>query len=406
MGWLLPNYTYRGVNMAQEEYGLHTRAIHGGERPDPTTGAVVPPLVQSTTYHFESAEEAAATFAGDREGYVYTRWGNPTQTTLEGRIASLEGARGCLATASGMAAVATALFTIVQQGDHIVSSSSVYSGTFDLMSHRLPRLGVEITLVDAFDTEGFAQAMQENTVAVYLETPGNPTLAISDIAAIAQMAKAYGATVLVDNTFATPLNQRPLELGADVVIYSATKYFCGHGDAMAGAIVADADFVQRANEEVVRNTGGIISPFNAWLILRGLQTFPLRMACHNVNAMEVARFLEGHPRVEKVIYPGLPSHPQYHIATKQMDGFGGMVCFEVKGGIEGGRWLMNRVQLCTLAVSLGDNRTLICHPASTTHAPMSREDRLASGISDGLVRLSVGTEDVDDIIYDLDQALG
>lgn len=385
--------------------GFATRAIHAGVHPDPATGAVVPPLYQSTTYAFGSPEEGAALFSGEKEGFVYTRWGNPTQAALETRIAALEGGEAALATATGMAAVTTALFTLVKQGDHIVSTASLYSGTFEFFTRRLPSLGVEVTLVEASQTNRFREALRPNTVALYMETPGNPTLALTDIAGVVEIARKAGVMTLVDNTFATPYNQRPLELGADVVIHSATKYFCGHGDAMGGAIVGRKDFIQRASEEVLRVMGGVISPFNAWLILRGTQTLALRMERHNANALEVARFLEGHRAVEWVRYPGLPSHPQHETAKKQMSGFGGMVCFEVRGGLEAGRRLMKRLKLCTLAVSLGDNRTLICHPASTTHLAMSPEARLAAGITDGLVRLSVGTEDVEDLIADLDQGL-
>lgn len=385
--------------------GFATRAIHAGVRPDPVTGAVAPPLYQSTTYAFGSPEEGAALFSGETEGFVYTRWGNPTQAALETRIAALEGGEAALTTATGMAAVTTAMLTLVKQGDHIVSTDSLYSGTFEFFTHRLASLGVEVSLVEAARTERFRQALRPNTVAVYMETPGNPTLAITDMAGVVEIAREAGVMTFMDNTFATPYNQRPLELGVDVVIHSATKYFCGHGDAMGGAIVGRKDFIQRASEEVLRVMGGIISPFNAWLILRGIQTLGLRMERHNANALRVARFLEEHPAVEWVRYPGLPSHPQHETAKKQMSGFGGMVCFEVRGGLEAGRRLMKRLQLCTLAVSLGDNRTLICHPASTTHVGVPQEARLRAGISDGLVRLSVGTEDAEDIIADLDQAL-
>ena len=390
--------------MTEADYGFSTKAVRAGEQPDPTTGAVVPPIYQTNTYFFRSAEEGAAIFAGEREGFVYARYGNPTQATLERRTAALEGGEAALATASGMAAVTTAIFAIAKKGDHIVSADSLYSGTYDFFSNKLPSLGIEVTLVDATDPSAFQKALRENTVAIYMETPGNPTLAVTDIAAVVEIAKSAGVMTLIDNTFATPYNQRPLELGVDVVIHSATKYLGGHGDTMAGVIVGSKEFIER-NSKLLRVLGGVISPFNAWLILRGIPTLPLRMERHNSNALEVAHFLENHPKVERVIYPGLPSHPQYEVARKQMKGFGGMVCFEVKGGLEAGRRLMNSVKLCTLAVSLGDNRSLICHPASMTHASMSPEGRLAVGISDGLIRFSVGTEDIQDIIRDLSQAL-
>ena len=392
--------------MEQAELGFATKAIHAGQAPDPTTGAVALPLQQSTTYAFTNVEEGAALFSGQREGFVYTRWGNPTQAALERRIAALEGGEAALATASGMAAVTTAILALVKQGDHIVSSNSIYSGTFDFFARKLPNLGVEVSFVEATQTDGFREALRGNTVAIYMETPGNPTLAITDIAGVVEIAREAGVMTFLDDTFATPYNQRPLELGVDVVIHSATKYFCGHGDAMGGAIVGRKDFIRGADKEVLRDLGGVISPFNAWLILRGIQTLALRMERHNSNAMRVAGFLEGHPAVEWVRYPGLESHPQHQVARRQMSGFGGMVCFQVRGGIEAGRRLMNRLKLCTLAVSLGANCTLICHPASTTHVGVPREARLATGITDGLVRLSVGTEDVEDIIADLAQGLG
>ncbi len=390
--------------MTEADYGFSTKAIRAGEQPDPVTRAVVPPIYQTNTYFFRNAEEGAAIFAGEREGFVYARYGNPTQATLERRIAALEGGEAALATASGMAAVTLAIFAIAKKGDHIVSADSLYSGTYDFFSNKLPNLGVEVTLVDATDPSAFQKALQENTVAIYMETPGNPTLAVTDIAAVVEIAKSARVMTFIDNTFATPYNQRPLELGVDVVIHSATKYLCGHGDTMAGAIVGSKEFIEK-NSKLLRVLGGVISPFNAWLILRGIPTLPLRMERHNANASEVAHFLENHPGVEKVIYPGLPSHPQYEVARKQMKGFGGMVCFEVRGGLKAGRKLMNSVKLCTLAVSLGDNRSLICHPASMTHASMPPEGRLAIGISDGLIRFSVGTEDIQDIIRDLSQAL-
>ena len=369
------------------------------------TGAVATPIHMASTYAFPSAEVAAAVFAGEESGYVYTRWGNPTQTMLERRIAALEGGEVALATASGMAAIATAVMTAAKAGDHIVATQAIYSGTYNLLARELPRYGVTTTFVDATNPDNVAQALRDNTRIVYLESPGNPTLVLNDIAAIARIAHDAGAQVFIDNTFATPVNQRPLELGADVVLYSATKYFCGHGDAIGGAIVGTREFIEEARRSILRDIGGAISPFNAWLISRGLQMLPLRMERHNANAMQVAGFLEQHPQVGSVSYPGLPSHPQHELARRQMQGFGGMVCFEVRGGIEAGRRLMNRVRLCTLAVSLGDVKTLICHSASTTHSTVPREARLAAGITDGLVRLSVGLEDPEDIIADLERAL-
>lgn len=387
------------------KYGVFTQAIHAGEAPDRATGAVAVPIHMANTFAYASAEEAAATFAGEQAGYIYTRWGNPTQEVLEKRIAALEGGEAALATASGMAAISTAILSVVRQGDHIVASKAIYSGTFNLLNRELPHYGITTTFVDASDPQNIAAAMRDNTRIVYLESPGNPTLALNDIAGGAEVARQAGALTFVDNTFATPINQRPLDLGADVVLHSATKYFCGHGDAIGGAIVGSQAFIEEARSGVLRDIGGVISPFNAWLILRGIQTLPLRMARHNANALQVSRFLEEHPAVNWVAYPGLESHPQHALARRQMRGYGGMVCFEVKGGVEAGARLMNRIKLCTLTVSLGDTKTLICHSASTTHSTVPPEARQAAGITDGLVRMSVGLEDPEDIIADLAQAL-
>lgn len=386
--------------------GLTTRAIHAGERPDPATGALAPTLTMSTTFVFPTAEEGAAVFAGEKEGYAYTRFGNPTVAILERKVADLEGAEAGLATASGMAAVAAATLPFLHAGDHIVACDGVYGGTYDLFAHRYKALGIVTTFVDGADPQAFERALRENTRLIYIETPGNPTLKLIDIAAVTRIARRAGVITVADNTFATPVFQRPLELGVDVVLHSATKYLCGHGDAIAGAVVGSAEFIRRANKEILRPFGGAISPFNAWLVVRGMHTLTLRVERQADNALAVARFLAGHPRVEWVSYPGLASHPQHQIALRQMRGFGSMVCFEVKGGLGAGQRLMNRVKLCSLAVSLGDVKTLIIHPASTTHRVVEREQRLAVGITDGLVRLSVGAEDVEDIIADLDQALG
>ena len=386
--------------------GIATRAIHSGERPDPITGALAPDLTMATTYVFPSAEDGAAVFAGEKEGYAYTRYGNPTVAMLEDKAADLEGGEAGLATASGMAAVFSATLPWLRAGDHIVACDGVYSGTYNLFSERYPALGIETTFVDGADVSAFERALRPNTKVVYVETPGNPTLKLIDIPAVAEVAHRAGAVVIADNTFATPVFQRPLALGADVVLHSATKYFCGHGDAIAGVVVGSQSFIRRANRQMIRIYGGIISPFNAWLILRGMHTLTLRVERHAANAMAVAGFLEQDPRVEWVAYPGLPSFPQHELARRQMSGFGAMVCFEVKGGVEAGRRMMNRVRLCSLAVSLGDVKSLITHPASMTHLLVPREQRLAAGITDGLVRLSVGCEDVADIIADLDQALG
>ncbi|MHB1134457.1 MAG: trans-sulfuration enzyme family protein [Chloroflexota bacterium] len=385
--------------------GLNTRAIHVGERPDPITGALAPNLTMSTTYVFETAEQGAEVFGGEREGFAYSRYGNPTVAILERKVADLEGGEAGLATASGMAAVFSATMPFLHSGDHIVSCDGVYSGTYNLFAERYRALGIETTFVDGADADAFAAAIRPNTRLLYLETPGNPTLKLIDLAAVTRIARRAGVITVADNTFATPVFQRPLELGVDVVLHSATKYLCGHGDAIAGVVVGSSDFIQRANREMIRIYGGILSPFNAWLIVRGMHTLALRVEYHARNAQRVAEFLEKHARVEWVAYPGLRSFPQHALARRQMRGFGSMVCFEVKGGVDAGRRMMNRVKLCSLAVSLGDVKSLITHPASMTHRLVPRENRLASGITDGLVRLSVGCENVEDILADLEQAL-
>jgi methionine-gamma-lyase len=386
--------------------GLHTTAIHAGEAPDPVTGALVPPLHLATTYHLGTAENSAAIFGGAKEAFVYTRWGNPTVAAFERKVAALERADAAVATSSGMAAIASALLTVVKAGDHIVSARAIYPSTYHLMVTQLASFGIETTFVDATDPANVAAAIRPSTKIIYLETPGNPLLTLCDLEAIGAIARQAGITTICDNTFASPVNQRPIELGIDVVVHSATKYFCGHGDAVGGLVVGRKAFIDRCLTEPVRYYGGIMAPFTAYLMLRGTATLPLRVERHNGNALRLAQWLESHPAVASVSYPGLPSHPQHALAKRQMrGGFGGMVCFDVKGGVEAGARLMNAVKICSLAVSLGDTRSLITHPASTTHSVVSREARLAQGVTDGLVRLSVGLEDVEDLIADLDAGL-
>ena len=391
--------------MTDRTLGIHTTAIHAGEAPDPVTGALVPPLHLATTYHLGTAENGAAIFAGEKDAYVYTRWSNPTVATLERRVAALEHAEAALATGSGMAAISTAVLNVVSAGDHIVSARAIYPSTMHLFTEQLLPLGIETTFVDARDPARVAGAIGPNTKLVYLETPGNPTLALCDLEATSRICRAAGVTTICDNTFATPVNQLPLDLGIDVVVHSATKYFCGHGDAVGGLVAGSREFIERAATEPMRYFGAIMSPFPAYLILRGTQTLPLRVERHNTSAQRIAEFLEAHPRVASVSYPGLASHPQHALARKQMRGFGGMVCFDLEGGVEAGIRLMNSVRICSLAVSLGDARSLITHPASTTHSVVSREARLTQGVTDGLVRLSVGLEDVEDLIADLESGL-
>ena len=383
-----------------------TRAIHAGYEKN-EHGALATPIYQTSTFIFDSAEQGGRRFALEEEGYIYTRLGNPTTTQLEAKVANLEGGEAALATASGMGAITSAIWSNVEAGDHIVAAKTLYGCTFAYLNHGLSRFGVEVTFVDTSDPENVRKAMKDNTKIVYLETPANPNMLISDIEAISNIAhEKEGCIVIVDNTYNTPYLQRPLELGADLVVHSATKYLNGHGDVIAGFVVGSEELVSQARLFGVKDmTGAVLSPFDSYLILRGMKTLNLRMERHCENAQKVAEFLESHPAVEVVYYPGLKSFPQYELAKRQMKLPGAMMAFELKGGLEAGRQLMNTVELCTLAVSLGDCETLIQHPASMTHSPYTPEERAASGISEGLVRLSVGLEAAEDIIQDLKEAL-
>jgi methionine-gamma-lyase len=392
------------------EPGFATICVHGKKHldkheTDRPIRAVSTPIFQSSTFAFENVEHGAAVFRGEDPSYVYTRLGNPTQTALETEMAYLEQGEAALALASGMAAATTAILTCCRAGDHIVAGDTLYGGTHQLFTQTLPRMGITVTEVPADDPRNFAKAITKKTKLVYLESPANPTLVLTDIARVAEIAHARGCLVLVDNTFCTPYLQNPLLLGADIALHSATKYIGGHGDTVAGILVGRQDWIMQARMETLRDVGGCISPFNAWLLLRGLKTLPVRMDRHMTNAMEVAQFLSYHPKVAKVIYPGLKTHPQHALAKRQQRGYGGMISFLVDGGREAGRTVMDNVQLCTLAVSLGDVDTLIEHPASMTHSTYSEDELLKVGIDPAMVRLSVGLENVEDIIADLRQAL-
>ena len=394
----------------RREPGFATLCIHGkvhldkheGERP---IRAVSTPIFQSSTFAFENVDHGAAVFRGEDSSYVYTRLGNPTQTALETEMAYLERGEAALALASGMAAATTAVLTCCRVGDHIVSGDTLYGGTHQLFTQTLPKMGIHVTEVPADDPRNFADAITDKTRLIYIESPANPTLVLTDIAAVAEVATARGIPVLVDNTFCTPYLQTPLELGASIVLHSATKYIGGHGDTVAGILVGKADWIMSARMEILRDVGGCISPFNAWLLLRGLKTLPVRMDRHMENAMEVAQFLSYHPKVTEVIYPGLKTHPQYELVARQQRGFGGMISFMVEGGRDAGKVVMDNVELCTLAVSLGDVDTLIEHPASMTHSTYNEVELKTVGIDPAMVRLSVGLENVEDIIADLRQAL-
>jgi methionine-gamma-lyase len=385
--------------------GFQSLCCHAGQHADPQTGAHNTPIYQTSTFAFKNVQDGADKFAGEKEGYIYTRLGNPTQSALEEKMAALEGAEAAIATASGMSAISASVMAVAYAGDHILAHDCLYGCTHSLMEEILPRYGIEVTFADLSDLDNVDEYLQDNTKLVYLETPSNPTLNLVDIEEISKKAHAAGAKVIVDNTFMTPYLQNPLALGADMVVHSATKYIGGHGDAIAGIIAGKEEMLAEIRMTTLKDFGGIISPFNAWLLLRGLKTLPIRVDKHTENAKEVAEFLEAHDKVERVFYPGLESHPQHDLAKKQASGFGSMISFELKGGYDAGEKMMNNVNLATLAVSLGDVDTLIQHPASMTHAPVPREERLAAGITDGLVRISIGIEDVEDIIADLDNSL-
>ncbi|RKU28605.1 methionine gamma-lyase [Candidatus Poribacteria bacterium] len=366
---------------------------------------LLPPIYQNSTFQFNNAEECASAFMDEDSGYVYTRWGNPTQEVLEKKLATLEDGEAALATASGMGAISTALLTALSDGGHVVAMETLYSATFNILNEELPRMGIETTFVDATDPSIVENAIRPDTKVIYLESPTNPLLKLVDLAACAEIAKKHHITTIIDNTFATPCSQQPISLGIDVVLHSITKYLSGNGAVVAGAIVGNKNFIVKAQQGALRNFGAVISPINAWLTLLGIPTLPLRFSQHCENASKIAVFLESHPAIAWVRYPGLESHPQHELAKRQMDGFGGMITMELKGGRSAGEALVNKLQLCSLAVSLGDVRTLVCHPASTTHSHVPSEVRERTGITDGLVRFSIGLEDVEDIIADLDQGL-
>ena len=392
--------------MEMKKLGLGTTAIHAGTLKN-LYGTLAMPIYQTSTFIFDSAEQGGRRFALEEAGYIYTRLGNPTTTTLENKIAALEEGEAGIAMSSGMGAISSTLWTVLKAGDHVVTDKTLYGCTFALMNHGLTRFGVEVTFVDTSNLEEVKNAMKENTRVVYLETPANPNLKIVDLEGVCKVAHTNPNTlVIVDNTFATPYMQKPLKLGVDVVVHSATKYLNGHGDVIAGLVVTKQELADQIRFVGLKDmTGAVLGPQEAYYIIRGLKTFEIRMERHCKNARTIVDFLNKHPKVEKVYYPGLETHPGYEIAKKQMKDFGAMISFELKGGFEAGKTLLNNLKLCSLAVSLGDTETLIQHPASMTHSPYTKEEREVAGITDGLVRLSVGLENVEDIIADLEYGL-
>ncbi|MBF1201504.1 MAG: methionine gamma-lyase [Fusobacterium periodonticum] len=392
--------------MEIKKCGLGTTAIHAGTLKN-LYGTLAMPIYQTSTFIFDSAEQGGRRFALEEAGYIYTRLGNPTTTVLEDKIAALEEGEAAVATSSGMGAISSTLWTVLKAGDHIVTDKTLYGCTFALMCHGLTRFGIDVTFVDTSNLDEVKNAMKENTRVVYLETPANPNLKIVDIEALAKIAHTNPNTlVIVDNTFATPYMQKPLTLGADVVVHSVTKYINGHGDVIAGLVITNKALADQIRFIGLKDmTGAVLGPQDAYYIIRGMKTFEIRMERHCKNARKVVEFLNNHPKIERVYYPGLETHPGYEIAKKQMKDFGAMISFELKGGFEAGKTLLNSLKLCSLAVSLGDTETLIQHPASMTHSPYTKEEREAAGITDGLVRLSVGLENVEDIIADLEHGL-
>lgn len=383
-----------------------TRAVHAGYVKN-EYGALATPIYQTSTFIFDSAEQGGKRFALEEEGYIYTRLGNPTSTQVEDKLANLENAEAAVSMSSGMGAITSVIWAKIKSGDHIIAAKTLYGCTFAFLNHSMPKFNIDVTFVDTSEPENIKNAMKPNTKIVYLESPANPNMLIADIEAISEIAHENDdCIVVVDNTYCTPYIQRPLDLGADVVVHSATKYLNGHGDVIAGFAAGKKEFIDTVRLLGIKDmTGSVLGPFEAFLINRGMKTLEIRMEKHCSNAQKVAEFLEKHPAVISIQYPGLKSFPQYELAKKQMSLPGAMIAFEVKGGLEAGKKLMNSLQLCTLAVSLGDTETLIQHPASMTHSPYTPEERAMSGISEGLVRLSIGLEHADDIISDLKEGL-
>ena len=387
-------------------YGFATRAIHHGYNPQDYHGALNPPIFMSSTFGFRDSDHGTELFSGDAEGYFYHRAGNPTVSVLENRLAELEGAEAGIATSSGMGAITAAFWTLLNSGDEIIADKTLYGCTFSVLQHHIGRFGVKTTFIDMSNPDELARAISGNTRIVYCETPANPNMRLVDIAAIAEICKQYDASFIVDNTYCTPYLQRPIELGADIVVHSATKYLGGHGDLLAGAVIANREMIDQIRSVgLVEMNGAIISSLDAFLIMRGLKTLQLRMDRHSQTALKLAKLLQDHPAVDIVYYPGLDSSPFHQLASRQMSQYGGMIALELKGGIEAGRNFMDALQLVTSAVSLGDAETLVQHPASMTHAKYEPEEREKHGFTDGLIRISVGLEDYDDLATDMSDAL-
>jgi len=386
--------------------GFSTRAIHTGHDPQQHQGALNPPIYLNSTYAFESTDQGQKRFSGEEPGYVYSRVGNPTETVLEQKLADLEGGEAALAVASGMGAITSLFWSFVEPGDEIIADKTLYGCTFAFFTEGISKFNIKITFIDMTQPENLQKAINSKTRFVFFETPANPNMRLIDISLISAIAHKNGTRVIVDNTYCTPYLQRPLEMGADFVVHSLTKYLSGHGDIIAGAIIGTLEDIQKIHFYGVKDmTGAVISPFDAFLTIRGLKTLEIRMDRHCQSAMKIAKVIEKHPAVKQVFYPGLASHPQHKLAKKQMKDFGGMIAFELVKGFDAGVTFMDNVQLAMRAVSLGDAETLVQHPASMTHVTYPPEERLKHGISEGLVRISVGLETLSDLIADIEQAL-
>lgn len=388
-----------------KKWNFNTKVIHCEQIPCEKTGAISQPIVPAVAYSFKDATTAVDVVTGRADGTYYGRYGNPTTRTLEKKIARLESAEDALGVSSGMAAISTALLAFLGQGDHVIVTKDVYGGTHKFLTNLAPRFGITYDFVDFNDFTVLESSIKQNTKALYIETPSNPSLTLIDIEAVSKLAKKHQLPVIIDNTFMSPYLQRPLERGADIVVHSATKYLNGHGDVIAGFICGKKKIIDDMRFNLMGDLGQSLNAWESFLILRGLKTLGLRMEQHCKNAQRIAEFLEQHPKVKKVYYPGLRSHPQYELAKRQMDGMGGIVAFEVKGGVEAGKKFISELDLAMISFSLGDPETLVQHPASMTHSSIPEDSLEDFGISKGLIRLSAGLEDHEDIIHDLDQAL-
>jgi methionine-gamma-lyase len=395
---------YWGKMSNNKDSRFETMCVHSGIT-EYEYGPVVPPIYQTSTFKFDSAQHGAAIFSGEEEGYIYTRMGNPTIEAMENSIAELEEGYKGLGCSSGMAAIHTVFAALLKSGDHVICSKAVYGPTATLLNNVMSKFNVSTTFVNGSNLQNVIDAVKPETKIIYIETPGNPTLEITDILEVSKIAQSNNAYLIVDNTFMSPALQQPLKIGADIVVHSLTKFLNGHADVVGGVIVVKDEEMYKRIRKVLNQTGGVIDPFNAFLVHRGLKTLALRMEKHSRNAMEIAEYLDSHPQVKWVRFPGLTNHPQFKLGKIQHKDFGGMISFELHGGIGAGRIVMDSVKLCQLAVSLGGVESLIQHPASMTHSSMGKEAREAAGITDGLVRLSVGIEHADDIIKDIKQAL-